>query len=285
MSKDSDLYVSALARGLSVIETFGPGRSHQTLAEVAKLTGLNRATVRRLLHTLVDMRYADFDGQRFSLNSRTLRLGYAYLSSLPFWELAQKRMEKLADQYGESWALGVLEDTDVVFVARVQSASQIMAINLTIGSRMPLYASGVGRVLLAGLPDADLNRYLAQVGTLSALTSHTLTTVEALRAKIEETRQQGWTISNQEYEYGLMALAVPVRDRQGRVIAALNLGSHANRMTPEQMVADYLKPLQQAAADIGQSADALGNDHEKRGPSPIYTKPETKPGTDPHFHF
>ncbi len=274
MPKDSDLYVSALARGLSVIETFGSGRSHQTLADVAKLTGLNRATVRRLLHTLVEMRYVDFDGQTFSLNSRALRLGYAYLSSLPFWELAQKRMEKLADQHGESWALGILEDTDVVFVARVQSASQIMAINLNIGSRMPLYASGVGRVLLAGLPDPDLDRYLEQSGPFQELTPYTLTTVEALRAKVEETRQFGWTISNQEYEYGLMALAVPVRDHQGRVIAALNVGSHANRITPENMVAKYLQPLQQAAADIGHSAGALGNDNAQ-------TRGATNPGLQP----
>lgn len=258
MPKDSDYFVNALARGLSVIESFGPERTRQTLADVARATGLNRATARRLLYTLLELGYVDLEGNRFALNSRALRLGYAYLSSLSFWELAQTRMDQLADQHGESWALGVLEGHDVVFVARVQSARQLMAINLNIGSRLPVHASGTGRVLLSGLSDQELMRYLRALGPLEARTPHTLTTSDSILAKVQEARRQGWTISNQEYEYGLLSLAVPVKDDRGRVIAGLNVGSHVSRIRPEDMCERFLEPLLQAAADIGRSAKELG---------------------------
>lgn len=145
-----DSYVRSFARGLEVIRSFSQKAPTQTLSEVAQRTGLTRAGARRILLTLQALGYVDSDGRQFRLTPRILDLGFAYLSSMPFWSLAEPEMESLADEIGESCSAAVLEGTDVVYVLRVHT-HKIMRTSLGVGSRLPAYCTALGRVLLAGL--------------------------------------------------------------------------------------------------------------------------------------
>ena len=154
--------MQSLERGLSVIRAFDADHRELGLSEVARATGLTRAAARRFLLTLVELGYMHFDGSRFSLRPRVLELGFAYLSSLSLPEVAEPHMEALVAQINESSSISVLDDTDVVYVARVPTR-RIMSITLAVGSRLPAYATSMGRVLLAGLDDAELEERLGRI--------------------------------------------------------------------------------------------------------------------------
>ena len=150
----------ALAKGLAVIEAFDARSPSMTLSDVASKTGLSRGTARRLLLTLVELGYAGFDGKHFSLRPRVLNLGFAYLHSQKLWQLGQPYMVELVERVHESCSIAVLDGTDIVYVARVPTAARIMSINLGIGTRLPAFATSMGRVLLAGLPNDEVERLL-----------------------------------------------------------------------------------------------------------------------------
>ncbi|NLA57068.1 MAG: helix-turn-helix domain-containing protein [Corynebacterium humireducens] len=215
--------VQSLVRGLSVIRTFNADHPRQTLAQVAESTGLARATARRFLHTLVTVGYAGTDGTEFWLTPRVLELGYSYLSGLGLPAIAQPRLEELSRRIGESSSLSVLDGNDVVYVNRVP-VRRIMTVSITIGTRFPAYATSMGRVILAGLPDEELEAYLADV-ELEPLTPATLVDVPSLRAELTRIREQGFAIVDQELEPGLRSLAAPVYSPSGRVVAAVNVST------------------------------------------------------------
>ncbi|AJE33869.1 transcriptional regulator [Corynebacterium humireducens NBRC 106098 = DSM 45392] len=215
--------VQSLVRGLSVIRTFNADHPRQTLAQVAESTGLARATARRFLHTLVTVGYAGTDGTEFWLAPRVLELGYSYLSGLGLPAIAQPRLEELSRHIGESSSLSVLDGNDVVYVNRVP-VRRIMTVSITIGTRFPAYATSMGRVILAGLPDEELEAYLADV-ELEPLTPATLVDVPSLRAELTRIREQGFAIVDQELEPGLRSLAAPVYSPSGRVVAAVNVST------------------------------------------------------------
>ena len=153
----SDSYVQSFARGLSVIRAFGPNRSQMTLSEVAAVTGLTRAGARRILLTLEHLGYVTVEDRKFALTPRILELGYAYLSGTPLWNLALPYMEEVAELTRESCSVSVLEGADIVYILRL-STHKVMTINLAVGSRLPAWVTSMGRVLLAGLPEAELDR-------------------------------------------------------------------------------------------------------------------------------
>lgn len=238
-------YVQSLARGLSVIKAFDAEHPRRTLSEVAKHTGLTRATARRFLLTLAELGYVRTDGSVFWLTARVLELGYSYLSSLSLPEIARPHLEALSEKIRESTSVSILEDTDVVYVARVP-VSRIMTVSIDIGTRFPAYATSMGRVLLAGLSEPELDEYLARV-TLSPLTGRTIITPDGLRAELDQVRRDGFCIVDQELEEGLRSLAAPIRDRYGTVVAALNISTQAARYSKEA-VYDELAPAAIAAA-------------------------------------
>lgn len=240
-------FVQSLERGLAVIRAFSASRPSLTLSEVAAATGVTRAAARRFLLTLVDLGYMRSDGRYFSLTARVLELGYAYLSSLTLPEVAEPHLEDLVVKVNESSSMSVLDGTDIVYVARVP-VSRIMTVAISVGTRFPAYATSMGRVLLAGLPEPELEKILAEL-RLEPLTGRTLATPEALRAELARVRGQGWSLVNQELENGLRAIAAPVRDSAGTVVAAVNISAHANR-TLESMRRDLLPPLLAATAAI-----------------------------------
>lgn len=251
-------HVQSLARGLAVIRAFDETRPELTLSEVARAVNLTRAAARRFLLTLMDLGYVRSNGRRFSLTPRVLELGHAYLSSLTLPELAQPHLEHLSAEVQESSSVSVLDDGWVVYVARV-ATSRIMSVAINVGTRFPAYATSMGRVLLAGLPPEELDTHLA-AAELQPLTPHTLTDPEALRAEIARVRARGWVIVDQELEPGLRSIAVPLHDRHGRVMAAMNVSTHASRTTPEDMRRELLPPLQRTAEAVEADLAALGHD-------------------------
>jgi IclR family transcriptional regulator, pca regulon regulatory protein len=241
-------HVQSLERGLAVIRAFNAGAPELTLSEVAKATGLTRAAARRFLLTLVDLGYVRTDGKHFSLTARVLELGYSFLSSMSLPEVAHPHLEQLSAEVHESSSVSVLEGDDVVYIARV-AVSRIMAVTINVGTRFPAYATSMGHVLLAGLDDDALGRYLG-AARLEPFTSHTITTADRLRAELAQVREQGWALVDQELEEGLRSVAAPIRDRAGTVIAAVNVSTHASRTTTESVREQMLPPLLAACERI-----------------------------------
>jgi IclR family pca regulon transcriptional regulator len=200
------------------------------------------------------------DGRLFWLSPRVLELGYAYLSSMSLPEVAQPHLERLVAEVRESSSVSVLSGEDVIYVARVP-VSRIMTVAINVGTRFPAYAASMGRVLLAGLDDADLDAYLARV-RIAPLGPRAIAGAQALRAELERVRRQGHAIVDQELEEGLRSVAVPIRDRDGRVVAAMNLSTHASRRTIDSMRRELLPRLRDTAARI--EADLRAADGGRR---------------------
>jgi IclR family transcriptional regulator, pca regulon regulatory protein len=241
-------YVQSLERGLAVIRAFGAERPELRLSDVARATGLTRAAARRFLLTLVKLGYVRQEGSSFSLRPRVLELGYAYLSALSLPEVAQPHMETLVGEVNESSSVAVLDDLDIVYVARVPT-QRIMTITIAVGTRLPAYATSMGRVLLAGLDGDALAERLGRV-ELEPLTPTTVRDVEALRQRIDEVRAAGWAAVDQELEQGVRSAAVPIRDGSQGILAALNVSVHATRMTMPALRRDVVPRLLRTAEAI-----------------------------------
>jgi IclR family pca regulon transcriptional regulator len=246
-SRSSD-YVQSLERGLAVIRAFDAEHPELGLSDVARATGLPRAAARRFLLTLVELGYVRADAGRFSLRPRVLELGYAYLSGLGLPEVAQPHMESLVARVNESCSMSVLDDTDIVYVVRVPTR-RIMAITLAVGTRLPAYATSMGRVLLAALPPDELDERLERIA-IRPLTAKTVADVAELRSRLDRVREQRWAAVDQELEEGVRSAAAPVRDASGRVVAALNVSAHASRTSMQALRRDILPLLQETATAI-----------------------------------
>lgn len=249
LDEDNDRdYVNSLARGLEVICAFTRSNPKMSLSDVARATGMTRATARRLLLTLVREGYAQQDGKYFSLRPKILRLGYSALSSMNIWDVAQPVMNQLSEKLNESVFAAVLDGHDVVYVARATS-DRLISIRINIGSRAPAHAVSTGRILLGALPEPELLKYLDTVN-LVKFTPNTVVSKVKLRELIEEARAIGWSIVDQELEVGLRSLSVPIRDADGQVIAALNVCCPSTRITPEVMRTTVLAELMAASQTI-----------------------------------
>jgi IclR family transcriptional regulator, pca regulon regulatory protein len=241
-------FVQSLERGLAVIQAFSAQSPRLTLSDVARSTGLTRAASRRFLLTLQHLGFVDSDDREFFLTPRILRLGYTYLSSTPFWNLAQTHIEDLVDRVHESSSISVLDRDEIVYVARVPT-KRIMTISLAVGVRLPLYPTSMGRVLLAGQTDVEIDAYLERA-ELKPLTSRTLTDPAALRAAVMDAREQGWALVDQELEDGVRSVAAPLRDGNGRVLGAVNISAHATRTNLDALRKQFLPVLLETTARI-----------------------------------
>lgn len=248
-------YVQSLERGLAVIRAFGPDRPELRLSDVARATGLTRAAARRFLLTLVKLGYVRQDGQSFSLRPRVLELGYAYLSGLSLPEVAMPHMETLVGEVNESSSVAVLDDLDIVYVARVPT-QRIMTITIAVGTRLPAYATSMGRVLLAGLSEEALEERLARI-EVEPLTPTTVPDRKALQERIGQVRATGWAAVDQELEQGVRSAAVPIRDAS-RTVAALNVSVHATRMTMPALRREVVPKLLRTAEAIEVDLRAQG---------------------------
>lgn len=247
--KPGDGYVQSFARGLQVLRSFGAESPAQTLSEAAERVGLTRAGARRILLTLQALGYVEQEGRQFRLTPKVMELGFAYLSSQPWWHLAQPLMEELTQQTRESTSACVLDGDEIVYMLRVP-AQKIMSINLGIGSRLPAHCTSMGRVLLASLPEDERTQRILST-RLEALTPKTTTDPDKLLRTLAQVRRQGWALVSEELELGLMSLAVPLRDRKGRVVAAINLSSRPQQRSATEMQRQLLPLLQRVAERLG----------------------------------
>jgi IclR family pca regulon transcriptional regulator len=253
VGRESD-FVQSVERGLGVIRAFEGGRPAMTLSEVAKATGLTRAAARRFLLTLVELDYMRVDGRLFALSPRVLDLGRPYLSSLTLPELAQPHLRAFVADMQESATIAVLDGAEIVYVAHA-AARRILSVSVAIGTRDPAFATSLGRALLAGQSDEWLDGYLVSV-KLQRITPQTITTPAQLRAELDRVRTQGYALVDQELEDGLRALAAPIHDNQGRVIAAVNVAVHASRWSIEAINRELLPRLLETAAAIERDVRA-----------------------------
>jgi IclR family pca regulon transcriptional regulator len=238
-------FIASLARGLTVITAFGEGRAELTLSEVAQRTGLPRATARRALITLEHLGHVTVHRRVFRLTPRVLALGFPPLSRTTLARIAHPHLTALTRRVQESTSLTVLTGDEVQCAVSV-AAGRIMDADIAVGSRMPAYATSTGRVLLAGLPAEEYSRRLAHV-RMGALTPRTVTRPADLRTILDQVREEGYALVDEELEAGLRSIAVPVRDREGGLIAAINVTMHSSRRSAGECVRAVLPELRATA--------------------------------------
>ncbi|PMR72132.1 IclR family transcriptional regulator domain-containing protein [Billgrantia endophytica] len=247
-TEDRD-FVTALASGLEVILAFDNAHPRMTLSEVATRTSMNRAKARRFLLTLHALGYMRKQGRHFELAPKVLQLGYAFLSANNYRSVIQQVLEDITLEIGESSSLGVLDGDDVIYVARSSARHRLLAITLSVGTRLPAALTSLGRVLLAQLPDAELDAFLEQV-KLERHTDKTIVDKAELKRRILDIRQQGYAIADQELDSGLRSIAVPAFDANDKLLGAINISTNAARVDYETLKQRYLPLLQEKARQI-----------------------------------
>jgi IclR family pca regulon transcriptional regulator len=241
-------FMTSLARGLAVLRAFGDSRRALTIAQISQKTGIPRAAVRRCLHTLKQLGYAEAEMNNFSLRPKVLTLGYSYLSSTPLAVSSQPYLNNISRALSESCSLAVLDDSEVLYIAR-SATSRVMSVALNAGSRLPAYCTSLGRVMLAHLEPDELDAYFAKT-KLRPMTERTVVSQKRLREILAGVRQAGYAINDEELELGLRSIAVPVRGASGKVLAALNVGAQAARVSTAQMEPEFLPVLQRGAQEL-----------------------------------
>jgi len=249
--EDSRDYVQSLARGLAVLRAFDAAHATMSLAGIAARAGLSRAVARRLVLTLEHLGYVRALGREYALSPRVLELGFGCLGSLKLTDLAQPLIEQLAQRINHSCSMAVLDGQSIVYVLRVP-VRRVMTVALGVGARLPACSASMGRVLLAGLADEDLDRWLTGCRPVRH-TPHTVTDLRRLRRIVLDVRKQGYAYVEQELELGLCSLAVPVHDREGRVVAALNTSMPYHAGAARHALGDVLPRLRETAVSIERS--------------------------------
>lgn len=241
-------FVGSLAKGLKVIEAFRAESPRLSIAQIAEATGLDRATSRRSLLTLRVLGYADYDGKFFSLTPRILRLGIGALAAMPLAQIVQPWLDQLSERIGESVSVSILDDTEIVYIARAQQR-RVMSIGLMPGSRLPAHCTSMGRVMLAALPEKDA-RARIEASDLTPRTAKSRTDPEDIMAEIGRVRAQGFALIDQEIEIGLRSIAVPILSSRGVVVGALNAGVAAVQENVEMLAERFLPELQRVQAGL-----------------------------------
>jgi IclR family pca regulon transcriptional regulator len=244
-------FIEALARGLEVIAAFGPDRPVMSLSDVATATGLARPTARRILLTLAELGYVRAADRGYALTPRVLELGVAYVRSMGLWDLARPHMERLVARTNESCSIAQLDGSDIVYVARV-AVPKIVSLAVQIGTRFPALQTSLGKVQLAALAPDEIDTVLAEP-TRSGLVPRWRPDRAERDAALREVRARGWALTDEQLTLGIRSVAAPLRDGSGRVIAGINVNTHAAETPVEHLLEHHLPLLLQAAGDI--SAD------------------------------
>lgn len=245
---ESESFVRTFARGLRVIEVMGQSAGKQSIAELSDAAELPRTVVRRLLLTLIELGFVKSDERSYWLTPKVLRLGMSYLYTLPFWRQSQLVLEELGAKIKQSCAVTVLDDAEIVYIQRFHAKS-IMAMSPSIGTRLPAYPVSMGRVLLSGLEPELLKEYLAMC-ELKKLTPHTVTSKVKLLKSINQVREKGYAWVDAEVDEAICGLAVPVRDQEGVVVAAVNVSLLSGEYSEQQAVAEFLPKLKLTASQL-----------------------------------
>jgi IclR family pca regulon transcriptional regulator len=262
-------FVRSVERAFSIVRAFGRESPSLTLSQVAQRTGLTRASARRFLMTLESLGYIGSEDRQFFLRPRILDLGFAYLSSVPVFDIVETHMEAVVQQVQESSSASVLDGTDVIYILRVPT-KRIMSVQIEVGTRLPAYATSMGRVLLSALAPEQLENYLREV-KMEQLTPMTVTNHQGLRLALAQVREQGWCLLDQELEVGVRSVAVPLHDPAGQVFAAMNISTNATRVPAERLLGEYLPLLRKAAEAIDEEIGARRSTNQASGTSAAAT--------------
>lgn len=246
-------FVNSLARGLAVMGCFGKGHEKMTLTEVAQRTDLTRGTARRFLLTLCKLGYIATDEKRYWLTHKVLKFSSNYLATFGLGEAAYAHIQALTDALGETSSMAVLDESEIVYVARVEKY-RIYSNRIEIGTRLPAHSTSLGLVLLSGYSDAELDSWLSR-HELIKFTPNTITDKRKLKKMVQSIRKEGFAMSEGALELGVRSLSVPIRDRKATVIAAINVASNAAKMSGEAMIERYLPSLQEKAKKIGYALE------------------------------
>lgn len=249
-------FIQSLERGLAVIQAFSSEYPTLTVSEASKITEFSRPSVRRILLTLESLGYLTSINGHFSLTARVLSLGYSYISSKNIWEMAHQHMKDLVDKTDESTSISVLDDTEIVYVARIHT-KRIMKISLNVGSRLPAYATSMGQVLLAHLSPSELEDYFHKI-ELNSFTGETIIDKPQLMDRLQEIRDTGWVSVEQQLEVGLSSIAAPIRNAEGNVIAAINISAQTGRINKKTREENFIPLLLQTANQISMDLSKSG---------------------------
>lgn len=244
-------FMATLAKGLAVLAAFGRQRPTMTLSEAAAAADLSRAAARRVLRTLAELGYVAQNGRQFALAPKILDLGFGYLTSQSWIDRAQPLLKDLSERLHESSSAAILQGTEIVYVARVPTR-RVMENVLTVGSHLPAFHTALGRSLLGFLDDAEVWRRL-RATRIEAYTRSTIIDPQALLERVRADRDQGFSIVDEELESGLRSIAVPVVDRDGEALGAVDISTHAQRVTRGELRESFLPALRSTAAEIGQA--------------------------------
>lgn len=244
-------YLSTLERGLAVLRAFDQNHPEMQLSEVAAVTNLSPAVARRCLNTLVQLGYVAKHGRRFLLRPEVLVFGSAFMSSMNLETVALPALQYLRDETGDSSSMAVLSGHDILYVAHV-STNRHIRLSANVGTRFPIHATSLGKVLLAFQGDEAIEAYLKSA-TLKRFTERTVTDPAALRARLAQARANGYESALDELDYGIVSVAVPVFDKDRRVTCAINCSTTTNRISQEELIKARVPLLHHAAREI-QSA-------------------------------
>ena len=234
-------FIQSFAKGLLLIEAFAGKNTSLNISEAAKLTNMTRAAARRYLLTLLDLGYVTQIGNDFRLTPKVLRLSETYIASNPLAIDSQRILDELSKEFNESTSIGVLDGSEVVFIAR-STSKRILTIELGVGAKLPAYCSSMGRVILANMPQDEMIDYISEF-SLEPLTKFTINKKNQLINEIQKVKSQGYSLSDQEIEIGLRSLSVPIINKSGKCVAALAVSSQTARMSKEDMIQSFLPKL------------------------------------------
>ncbi|MGE6246644.1 IclR family transcriptional regulator domain-containing protein [Psychrobacter proteolyticus] len=246
---DSPDFVASLAGGLSVLRAFDDNHSTMTLSEVAERTDMDRAKARRYLLTLHALGYVHKDKRQFKLSPKTLSIGASYLSSEHHHDIVQFYLERVTEQTGESCSFAVLDDDEVVYIARSAAKHRLLSIALSIGTRLPVAYTSMGRAIMANLPEDEREDYIQKI----KLTSHTpfsITDREQFRVMLNEVYNNQYVVVDQELDTGLRSLALPIYKANNELIGAINISTNAMRVSKEALIEEFLPILRDCAEKI-----------------------------------
>jgi IclR family transcriptional regulator, pca regulon regulatory protein len=247
--RSSNYFVNSVAKGFEVLKAFDSNSTFLSLSDLEKKTGINKATVRRFALTLADLGYLKVQDNKFCLSPKVLDFGAHYLESLTLPDLAHRILESIASKVKESTNLAVLDESEIVYVSRVNAAKQIIGANLRVGSRLPYYATSLGKALVAWLSEEERRR-IWNSSKIEAFTDNTITNFEQFEAHLKICREQGYAEGNGELEMGLRSIAVPIFSRKNEPIAAMNISTNTIRSTDEKIMLEYLPALLEGAKDL-----------------------------------
>ncbi len=251
ISGKSDEFVDALAKGIRVLEAFDENSLDMSLSEVARKVGVSPAAARRSLLTLVELGYVGKKNKRFFLRPKLLELGAAFYKSARIDEILQPELRRVVDEFGDASSIGIMRDTNVIYIAH-HSEERARRLTAFIGAVYPAFATSIGRVLLAGIDDTDLENYLSKLNPIK-LTAETCTDAKLLKHEILAVRENGFSTTVDQLDYGITALAVPIHDTNGNVIASINTSAYTGNTTPEKLIERRLSFLKKAASNIAQT--------------------------------